>query len=367
MAANNLFERFDKILESYDSTVKYAEEHFEELRDSEQNAAKKVMTTLGYDLGIACPSLIIHKIVRGNKKGRIIKEIPKGKECNYNIISYDKEAKPVAIRPYNKWGAQDATYFFQYEGYIWAVCLYDNSGKGTCSDLYRMLYENGRIQSFYIMGKSHLWGEEYEYPQDEAEPIRCKRYYYVPNRVETSKDIPAGHEHSPMTEWLYEISRDGKTIAEYVKQGEGYDFYREYVTGKLKKSATPKPAPDTFERFCEWLDGELKKELPDTSCGVYFSLTEGNEDGFDITMCFTEHFDKEDEEWACDVTAEFGTFTAATNGECHWENILAWSCKYLKKYLQKGTQAEKLKSFAGIGAGFDEGDVEIIKEDYDGV
>lgn len=361
MGKTNLFERFDKILESYGPAVKYAEEHFEELRDREQNAAKKVMTSLGYDLGIACPSLIIHKVVRGNKKGRIIKEIPKGEDCHYNMISYDEEGNPVAVRPYNKWGAQDAKYFFQYEGYIWAVRLYDHSGEGIHSDLYRMLFEDGKIRSFYKMGKSHLWGEEYEYPKDESEPVRCILYYYVPTRVETSKDIPAGQEHSPMTEWLYEISPDGRTIAEYVKKGEGYDYCREYVSGKRKKSAVPKPASDTFRRFCEWLDGELEKELPDESCGVYFSLTEGNEDGFDITLYFTEHFDKEDEEWACDVTEEFGTFTAATNGECRWQDILAWSCKYLKKYLQKGTRKEKLKSFAGIGTGFDEGDVEIIK------
>lgn len=362
MGTKNLFERFDKILESYGPAVKYAEEHFEELRDREQNAAKKVMTSLAYDLGIACPSRIIHKVIRGNKRGRIIKEVPKGEDRHYTIFSYDEGGNPVAVRPYNKWGAQDAKYFFQYDGYIWAVRLYDHSGEGIHSDLYRMLYEDGKIRSFYIIGGTHhLWGEEYEYPLDESEPIRCTRYAYVPTRVETSKDVPAGQEHSPMDERLYEISRDGRKIAEYVKEGDGYEFCREYVSGNRKKSATPKPAPDTSRKFCEWLDGELENELPDKSCGVYFSLTEGNEDGFDITMCFTESFDKEDEEWACNVTEEFGTFTVSTNGECRWEDILVWSCKYLKKYLQKGKQRDILKSFAGTGAGFDEGDVEIIK------
>ncbi len=268
----------------------------------------------------------------------------------------------MAVRPYNKWGAQDAKYFFQYDGYIWAVRLYDHSGEGIHSDLYRMLYEDGKIRSFYIIGGyHHLWGEEYEYPENESEPIRCLRYSYVPTRVDTSKDVPAGQEHSPMTEWLYEISRDGKKIAEYVKKGDGYDFCREYVSGKRKKSATPKPEPDTADRFFQWLDGELEKELPDCSCGVYFSLTEGNEDGFDITMCFTESFDREDEEWACNVTEEFGTFTVCTNGECRWEDILAFSVKLIKGYLQKGGQSKTLKMFAGVGAGFDEGDVEIFE------
>lgn len=362
METNNLFERFDKILESYGPAVKYAEEHFEELRAGEQNAAKKVITSLGYDLGIACPSLIVHKVIRGHKKGRIIKEIPTGEDCNYNIISYDEDGNPVAVRAYNKWGTHEAEYFFLYEGYVWAVRLYDHSGEGSHATLYRMLFEDGKICSYYMMEPFYLWGEEYEYPEDEDAPIRCKRYYYVPGRVETSKDVPAGQEHSPMTEYLYEINRDGKKIVEYVKEGDGYAFCREYVSGKRKKSATQKPAQNTFARLCEWMDKELERELPERSCGVYFSLTEGNEDGFDITMCFTKNFDKEDEEWACDVTEEFGTFTVFTNGECRWEDILAWSCKYLKEYLQKGTRKEMLKSFAGIGVGFDEGDVEIIKD-----
>lgn len=356
---NNLFERFDRILESYGPAVEYAEKHFKELRKREENATKKVMTSLCYSLGIACPSLIIHKVVRGNKRGRIIKEIPKGEDCNYSIISYDEKGNPVAIRPYNKWGTQDAEYFYEFDGYMWAVELLDHSGKG-CSTLYRMLFENGRIRSYYEMEPFHLWGEEYEYPEDESKPIRCIRYRYVPGRVETSKDVPAGQEHSPMHECLYEISRDGKKIAEYVKEGDGYEFCREYVSGNRKKSATPKPEADTFERFCEWLDGELEKELPARSSGVYFSLTEGNEDGFDIIMCFTEYFDKEDEDWACDVIEEFGFFTVSTNGECRWEDILVWSGKWLKKYLQKGKQKKILKSFAGIGVGFDDGDVKII-------
>lgn len=36
--------------------------------------------------------------------------------------------------------------------------------------------------------------------------------------------------------------------------------------------------------------------------------------------------------------------------------------KKITEYVKKGTRKEVLKSFAGIGVGFDEGDVEIIKD-----
>ncbi|MCI8509637.1 MAG: hypothetical protein K2J90_00410 [Lachnospiraceae bacterium] len=228
---NNLFEWFDRIIESSSQAVEYAEKHFEQLHDREKKAVKNVITSLGYGLGIACPSLIVHRVVGGNKKGVVIKEAPKGKE--YNVISYDKKENPIAVRSYDKFGTQDAYYFYKLGEYIWAVKLDDHTGKAALCDIYRILFQNRKIKSYYEICLTpyvdSLWGEEYEYPEDESISVRCRQYSYTKEKVQILKDIPVGLECSPLSEYLYEISGDGKKIAEYEKVGNNYEFCREYV------------------------------------------------------------------------------------------------------------------------------------------
>lgn len=45
-----------------------------------------------------------------------------------------------------------------------------------------------------------------------------------------------------------------------------------------------------------------------------------------------------------------------------WLYEISRDGKKIAEYVQKGTRKEVLKSFAGIGVGFDEGDVEIIED-----
>lgn len=52
----NLFEQFDELIEYRNQVLQYANSLCRQLHEAEARAAKKIITTLGYDLGIACPS-----------------------------------------------------------------------------------------------------------------------------------------------------------------------------------------------------------------------------------------------------------------------------------------------------------------------
>ena len=122
---DNLFERFDDIIRCKDEVIRYADGLCGQLHEAEDHAARKVITTLGYDLGIACPSPLRHIVVGGNKKGKVIGNIPE--KDNYQIISYDKDGAPIAFRSGNKFGIKDAYFFFSYNGYTWAAEMNKNS------------------------------------------------------------------------------------------------------------------------------------------------------------------------------------------------------------------------------------------------
>ena len=74
---DNLFERFDKLIGCRDEVIRYADSMCGQLHEAEDHAAKKVITTLGYDLGIACPSPLRYIVIGGNKKGKVIGNIRK--------------------------------------------------------------------------------------------------------------------------------------------------------------------------------------------------------------------------------------------------------------------------------------------------
>lgn len=345
----NLFHQFDAIIESRAAAIAHAEGQATLLQQREQNADHRVITTLAYDLGSVCPSPIRHKVISGNKRGRVIKEIPEGE--NYTVISFDASHQPVAFRPVNRFGTREAHYFFEYNGFEWAVALSDEKGKETFSTVYRIERENGRLRSFYCIERSSLIGEEYSYPQQADAPVICHFYYYVPHLSNSSKDIPAGFEGSPMREYRYDIFHD--RILCHDKLGDAYVFSREYSNASKKSRTTP------YSQLKKWLDGLLPTIEPKAHQGVYFSLTEGTEGGFHIYLQLTGSFDPDDE-WNCYITDSYESPQIETGQERTWEQILELSLDMLKRYLKSGTQKNRLLAFDGIGAGFPDGDTVIL-------
>lgn len=361
----NLFAEFDEEIESIDAAIKYAEEHIDEFAAKRDNCAKTVYTTLGYDLGIACPSLVNHRVIGGNKRGRIIKE--KNEKDGYCMIGYDENNAPVHFTHINPFGTENAYFFFEYNGYTWAVNLWASSdskvggyyGKFARGDVSKYCYDDkGRILYYAQISNYSIMSNKYEYPDDAADPIICRFYYYVPYANGSDKSIPSGHEHSPMREYLYEISPDMKVIREYCKSDDEFIFSRE-ICAKGKKSAKPKIAEDSFERLSEWIDEELEKDIPRDG-GVYFYISGATEDGFGLSLCITKDFQPDDDDWSCDTVYISDMLMISTNGEMEWEEVLKNVVRLLKKYLRSGGKRSVLKKYKGVGTAFSDGDIEYL-------
>ncbi len=359
---NNLFIEFDNEIENGKNIIKYAEEHIDEFVTRREKCARTVYTTLGYELGIACPSLINHRVIGGHKRGRIIKE--KNEKEGYCEIGYDENNMPVHFTYINSFGTEDAYFFFEYGGYHWAVNLYgrkDSSyyGQYAHGDVYKYCYdEKGRILYYAKISGASITSNKYEYSDDENESIICHFYHYVPRLKDSDKSVPAGYEHSPMKEYLYKLSSDRKVIQEYYKSKEEYIFDRK-ICSKGGKSAKPKIATDSFEHLTKWLDDVLLKDIP-TNGGIYFEIFGATEDGFGLSFCVTKDFIPDDDDWGCDVIYSSDVFMISTNGEMEWEVVLKNAVRLLKKYLREGGNRSVLKKYKGIGTGFSDSDIKYI-------
>ena len=366
-----LFDKLDQEILSCIPAMKYAQENISRIIDlAYKNTVRKVYTTQGYELGIVCPSLVNHRVIGGNKKGRVIKTIPE-KE-NYCEIGYDSSDKPLYFKNINEFGTEFTDFIFEYGGYTWAMDM-ELYGQGELSRevkphrIKKYSYDKQNRIQFYAqidaphndsaISSSFGFGifNYYEYYDDTEKPIICHFYHYAAYvRTPTNE-----RDVRQFSEYLYEISSDMKNIKAYIKKDGEYIFSREIKSGG-NKSNKPKPAADSYDRFSEWLDSELDKRIPEKG-GVYFDLFEPSEDGFGIYFCITKYFDKDDD-WACNVEYSSETmFTVCTNGAMEWKNALDTAAKMIKKYLRNGNNCMLLNKYAGIGVGFPDSDIVYLR------
>ena len=359
-------DRLDDEIRSCFPASEYAQKHITEIIETAyQNCAKKIYTTRSDELGIACPSLVNHRVIGGHKKGRILKAIPE--KAAYCEIGYDCDDRPLYFKSVNEFRTEFTYFFFEYGGAFWAMEL-EMKAK---NELYRSVPTH-KLKKFYYDEKDRIkfyaemdtWGfaiaNMYEYPDDAEKPIICNFYYYVTHIKKVSDPTKVRWEKTQFYEHLYEITPDLKTITEYNKNPDGeYVFSRQLSSGG-KKSAKPKAASDSFEKFAEWLDSELVKDIPDAG-GIYFDLFSPTEDGFGIYFCITGTFDADNDDWACEPAyCSDNIHMVATNGELEWEKALNTAVKLIKKYLREGIYKSVLRKYDGIATSFSDGDVEYI-------
>ena len=125
-----------------------------------------------------------------------------------------------------------------------------------------------------------------------------------------------------------------------------------------KVKRTPKQAA-----FSNWLDKHLAKNFPDGVIAINFNLYEGVDQTYDVEIVGCGSFDENDEDWACDVVFTTGDdlfYIAKTDDVAKWEQALLFVAALVKKYLVEGTYADKLKRYKAVGAGFVDGNIEIL-------
>ena len=117
-----------------------------------------------------------------------------------------------------------------------------------------------------------------------------------------------------------------------------------------------------YQKIEEWLDSILNQEIPEAVVAFCFNLYEDGDNQWSMELVGTEEFDAEDEDWACEEVTDFGSRedNMVWNSSKEWEEIFEQMSIELKRYLENGQYADKLKSKEGVGIGFVDGDIEIL-------
>lgn len=114
---------------------------------------------------------------------------------------------------------------------------------------------------------------------------------------------------------------------------------------------------DTLET---WMDQILETTLSKEVVAIAFNLYEGTGNQWSIELVGTDSFDPEDSDWACDEVFTTRDTPFTWKKECSWDEIRKDVSETIKKYLDTGKYAEKLKSYQGIGVDFVDGDLLIV-------
>ena len=117
-----------------------------------------------------------------------------------------------------------------------------------------------------------------------------------------------------------------------------------------------------YDDFEKWINDIFSKDILDGVVAVVFNIYDDGDGDWSVEAVGTSSFDEDDEDWACDEVTDFDSRENrfAWNDSYEWEDAFEDVVAMLNKYLEEGTYKDKLKELDGIGAGFVDGDLEII-------
>lgn len=116
------------------------------------------------------------------------------------------------------------------------------------------------------------------------------------------------------------------------------------------------------KNIADWINSVLGKGIPDNIVAFCFNLYEEGDGHWSMELVGTDWFDLENEDWACNEATDFGSREALYTWDmaCEWSEALDYMVSEVKLYLAAGKYADTLKSSAGVGVGFVDGDIEIL-------
>lgn len=100
--------------------------------------------------------------------------------------------------------------------------------------------------------------------------------------------------------------------------------------------------------------------MPLPGIAINFNLYEEQDSKWSIQLISASEFSLDDMDWCCDEEFSSGEELFTWRADINWGEILDVSCDMIRDYLTKGKYAKELKKYAGIAAGFVDGDLEIL-------
>lgn len=117
-----------------------------------------------------------------------------------------------------------------------------------------------------------------------------------------------------------------------------------------------------INKLSKWLDDVLETDIPCEVEAFGFNLYDDGHYNWSIELVGASEFDINNDDWLCSEVTDFDTRENPFRWkkEADWNEILIDIVNVLKEYLQSGKYANTLKSKAGVGVGFVDGDLEIL-------
>ena len=114
--------------------------------------------------------------------------------------------------------------------------------------------------------------------------------------------------------------------------------------------------------FAKWVDGVFEREIPDDVVALSFNIYDDGRRRWSVEVVGTASFDKDGEDWACDEATDFETRDAPFSWEekTNWKNVASAVAEAVRKYLEAGRCADKLKTLRGVASGFVDGDLKLV-------
>lgn len=178
----------DSLFEDRKNAINFIKQNWDRIKNSKESEIKYTSKSDAY-LGNETPSVFLKDYKKELKKR------PDNKA--YISYKYSDEGELISIAHYdvlnNKSVKCDCTYyFFDCEGYKYAVPFLGESNSLYPSYTFKYKYIDENINYVAYINSSSLWLELYDW-----ESKQCKVFYYVPGLVECDKNVPVGSAKSP--------------------------------------------------------------------------------------------------------------------------------------------------------------------------
>lgn len=112
--------------------------------------------------------------------------------------------------------------------------------------------------------------------------------------------------------------------------------------------------------FEDWIEKQLLKPFPESVIAINFNLYETDDENlFDAQIVGCEHYDANDDDWACNTVFSSGEDLFQFRSD-DWESALSDFKNILCNYLHTHPKT-KLNKFEHISFGFVDGDLIPIK------
>lgn len=122
---------------------------------------------------------------------------------------------------------------------------------------------------------------------------------------------------------------------------------------------------EIYNAFAEWLNKLLENDMPENIKAYNFNLYEEEDETYGIQLIASDRFDENDGgEWACSeiYSSEEDVFYIDHSDEKNAgrQRGMEFICDLIREYLGNGKYSDKLKNSTAVGAGFIDGDIEIL-------